>query len=42
MWSLFLKGVDGETAKDYCWIHGSGYIPPQYQMHMDCIADQPG
>ncbi len=36
------KGVDGETAKDYCWIHGSSYIPPQYQRHMKCIADLEG
>ncbi len=33
------KGVDGETAKDYCWIHGSAYIPVEYQEHMTCIAD---
>ena len=26
------KGIDGETAKDFCWIHGSSYIPPQYQV----------
>jgi len=36
------KGVDGETAKDYCWIHGSSYIPPHYQRHMKCIADMEG
>eukprot|EP00095_Tigriopus_kingsejongensis_P001485 snap_masked-scaffold124_size330879-processed-gene-1.6 protein:Tk01485 transcript:snap_masked-scaffold124_size330879-processed-gene-1.6-mRNA-1 annotation:"innexin inx2" len=36
------KGVDGETAKDFCWIHGSSYIPPQYQPHMQCIADMEG
>ncbi len=36
------KGVDTETAKDFCWIHGSSYIPPQYQRHMKCIADLEG
>ena len=34
-----IQGIDGETAKDFCWIHGSAYIPPQYQAHMKCIAD---
>jgi hypothetical protein len=34
------KGVDSETAKDYCWIHGSGYIPDEYQMHTKCFTDQ--
>ena len=33
------QGIDGETAKDFCWIHGSAYIPPQYQRHMKCIAE---
>ena len=37
--SLLVKGIDGDTAKDFCWIHGSAYIPPQYQAHMKCIAD---
>lgn len=36
------KGVDGEMASDYCWIHGSSYIPPEYQAHMLCIVDQDG
>lgn len=26
------KGIDGETAKDFCWIHGSSYIPPEFQV----------
>ena len=28
------KGIDSEMASDYCWIHGSGYMPKQYQQHM--------
>ena len=26
------KGIDGEMASDYCWIHGSTYIPPEHQV----------
>ena len=26
-------------ATDYCWIHGSSYIPREYQPHMKCIVD---
>ena len=29
-------------ASDYCWIHGSGYIPRKYQMHMKCITNLDG
>ena len=36
------KGIDGELASDFCWIHGSSYIPQQYQEHMRCIVDQDG
>jgi hypothetical protein len=36
---LLFQGIDGETAKDFCWIHGSSYIPPEFQQHMRCIAD---
>ena len=28
------KGIDSEMASDYCWIHGSSYMPKQYQQHM--------
>ena len=31
-----------EMATDYCWIHGSSYIPKQYQQHMKCIVDLDG
>jgi hypothetical protein len=40
--NTFLQGIDGETAKDFCWIHGSSYIPPEHQQHMKCIADHTG
>lgn len=36
------KGIDGEMASDYCWIHGSSYIPYEYQSHMKCIVDLDG
>jgi hypothetical protein len=36
------KGIDGELASDFCWIHGSSYIEPQYQEHMKCIVDLDG
>ena len=36
------KGIDGEMASDYCWIHGSSYMEPQYQEHMKCIVDMEG
>ena len=36
------KGIDSEMASDYCWIHGSSYIPPEYQQSMKCIVDQDG
>lgn len=37
--SCDFKGVDVEMATDYCWIHGSSYIPREYQPHMKCIVD---
>ena len=37
------KGLDKNMANDYCWIHGSPYIPHgqyQYQRHiMKCIVE---
>ncbi len=36
------KGIDSEMASDYCWIHGSSYIPPEYQQHMKCVVDLDG
>jgi len=33
------KGIDSEMASDYCWIHGSTYIPPQYQKHLKCRVE---
>ena len=26
--------IDQELANDYCWMHGSAYIPPEYQVHI--------
>ena len=47
--SLWKHGVktdhlieQGDLASDYCWIHGSGYIPKKYQMHMKCITNLDG
>jgi len=40
--SCDFKGVDVEMATDYCWIHGSSYIPREYQKHMKCIVDLEG
>jgi hypothetical protein len=37
--SCDFKGVDVEMATDYCWIHGSSYIPKEYQQHMKCIVE---
>ena len=36
------KGIDSNMASDYCWIHGSSYIPKNYQEHMKCIVDMDG
>jgi len=38
--SCEFQGISSDLAQDYCWIHGSSYIPPQYQAHMKCITDQ--
>ena len=35
-------GVDRSMAAEYCWIHGSSYIPVQYQDHMRCSVDMTG
>jgi len=37
--SCDFKGLDVEMATDYCWIHGSSYIPVEYQAHLKCIVD---
>ena len=26
--------IDQELANDYCWMHGSAYIPPEYQVYI--------
>ena len=36
------KLFQSQLASDYCWIHGSGYIPRKYQPHMKCITNLDG
>ena len=36
------KLFQSQLASDYCWIHGSGYIPRKYQAHMKCITNLDG
>jgi len=38
--SCEFQGINSDLAQDYCWIHGSSYIPSQYQGHLKCIVDQ--
>jgi len=38
--SCDFQGIQADMAQDYCWIHGSAYIPVKYQAHMKCIVDQ--
>jgi len=40
--SCEFQGISSDVAQDYCWIHGSSYIAPQYQTHMKCIVDLDG
>jgi len=40
--SCQFEGIDSSLAQDYCWIHGSSYIPAEFQGHMKCIVDQTG
>ena len=35
-------GLDKNMAAEYCWIHGSSYIPKQYQKHMKCSVNMEG
>jgi len=37
--SCEFNGIDSGYAKDYCWVHGSNYIPSQYQEHMKCVVN---
>ena len=32
--SCEFQGISSDLAQDYCWIHGSSYIPPQYQVKL--------
>lgn len=38
--SCEFQGISSDLAEDYCWIHGSYIIPPEYQPHLRCIVDQ--
>jgi len=38
--SCEFQGINADLAEDYCWIHGSSYIPNVYQSHMKCTVDQ--
>jgi len=40
--SCQFEGINSDVAQDYCWIHGSSYIPRDYQPHLKCIVDQEG
>ena len=30
--SCEFQGINSDLAQDFCWIHGTSYIPPQYQV----------
>ena len=32
---MFTGTLNEEVANDYCWMHGSAYIPPEYQVKYD-------
>lgn len=38
--SCDFQGINQDLAQDYCWIHGSSYIPQAYQRHFGCTVDQ--
>jgi len=40
--SCEFQGISSDVAQDYCWIHGSSYIPVEYQPHLKCIVEQEG
>jgi len=40
--SCEFQGISSNVAQDYCWIHGSSYIAPEYQAHVKCIVDLDG
>ena len=31
--------VNGDLAKQHCWIHGSNWIDPRYQEDFDCVVN---
>ena len=40
--SCEFQGISSQVSQDYCWIHGSSYIPAEYQPHLRCIVEQEG
>ena len=38
--SCEFQGISLDVAEDYCWIHGSTFIPREYQPHLKCIVEQ--
>jgi len=40
--SCEFQGINSDLAQDFCWIHGTSYIPPQYQPHLKCIVELEG
>ena len=42
LFSCEFQGINSDLAQDFCWIHGTSYIPPQYQPHMKCIVELEG
>ena len=39
----FKSGVDGDLAKQHCWIHGSSHIPAEFRNELskvDCISKE--
>ena len=38
--SCEFQGISLDVAEDYCWIHGSTFIPREYQSHLKCIVEQ--
>jgi hypothetical protein len=36
----FKSGIDAGLAKQHCWLHGSNWIPKEYQQDVDCFVSQ--
>ena len=31
--------INSDLAQQHCWIHGSNWIPPEYQQDFDCVVN---